>query len=210
MNSFTFKKAKKVQCYHDDKTHIMLAIFDYWHWSYEYNQKQLDIWFATTPTKWATSIPVQDFSIKVQTSIYYRDARLSAKRRPVYSKENVDWNKDSAHCVSFSVKFFGNHFNLSFSEKVYALYGDDIITIVETMRGFFAEFKEELKKIKSFDLKTVDDVLCNMSCRLCKFGINNSIPQIVRDEKMPKRYTILPVTKPTFDEETIITHPLPF
>lgn len=210
MNSFTFKKAKKVQCFHDDNTHIMLVIYDHWHWSYDYNQKQLNVWFATAPVQWTKNIPVSDFSIKVQTPIYSKDHRSSIKRKPVYSREQVDWDQDAVHCVPVKIQFFSNYFNISFNESVDGLYGDDIVTIVENMRGFFAEFKEHLKVIKSFDLDTVDAILTSMNCRLCAFGINNSKPEEVRDEKIAKRYSILPVNKSVFNEETIDTDTLPF
>ena len=78
------------------------------------------------------------------------------------------------------------------------------------MRAFFAEFREPLKTIKSFDQDTVDSILKGMNSRLCQFSVNNSASIRIRDEKIPKRYTILPVTKPTFDEETIDIDPLPF
>jgi hypothetical protein len=78
------------------------------------------------------------------------------------------------------------------------------------MRGFFTEFREELKRIKSFDLDTVDAILTSLNCRLCKFGINNSTPEKVRDEKIPKRYSILPATQSIFHEETTDIDPLPF
>ena len=210
MNSFTFKKAKKVQCFHDDNTQLMLVIYDSWHWSYDYSKKKLSVWFATTPTKWTKNIPVQDFSIKIQTPIYFKDSRLSVKRKPVYEKQSVDWDQDSAHCVSFKISFFSNYFNLSFDESVDALYGDDIIVILESMRGFFTEFREELKRIKSFDLDTLDAILTSLNCRLCKFGINNSTPEKVRDERIPKRYSILPATQSIFNEETTDIDPLPF
>ena len=203
MNSFTFKNPIKTQCYHDGNTQIMLVIYKHWNWSYRFNNKQLDVWFATSPAKWAKNIPVTDFSIKIQTPIYYKDGRTSIKGKPVYERQDVDWNEDNVHCVSFKITYWGNNFNLSFSEEIDNLYGDDIIVIVETMRGFFAEFREPLKTINSFDQETIDNILIGMNCRLCKFGMDNSIPQVVRDEKIPKRYSILPESKPTFHEETI-------
>lgn len=209
MNSFTFKNPVKTQCFHDGDSQIMLVIYKHWHWSYNFSKKQLDVWFATSPVKWTTNMPVTDFSIKVQTPIYFKDGRSSIKGKPVYEKQHVDWTKDRTHCVSFKIAFWSNYFNISFSEEVDNLYGDDIIVIVETMRGFFAEFREHLKTIKSFDETTVDNILKSMDCRLCKFGVNNSVAHNVRDEKIPERYTILPA-KTAFYEETIVIDPLPF
>lgn len=210
MNSFTFKNPVKTQCFHDGDSQIMLVIYKHWHWSYNFSNKKLDVWFATAPAKWTNNIPASDFSIKIQTPLYYKDPRASVKGKPVYERQAANWDEDSVHCVTFKIAFWSNYFNISFGEQVDNLYGDDIIVIVETMRAFFAEFRESLKTIKSFDIDTVDNILQGMNSRLCQFSVNNSASIRVRDEKIPKRYTILPVTKPTFDEETIDIDPLPF
>lgn len=200
-NSFTFKNPMKVQCYADGDLHIMLVMYKHWHWAYEYTNKKLDVYFPVPETKWSKNIAVTDFKVEVQTPIYFKDHRTSVRYKPVYEKSQINWDDVAVHALPVTVRFNNGHFNIEYKQSVDQLYGDDILTIVESMRGFFTEFREYLKKRTVQTIDDFDAILSEMNCRLCNIYVSNSNLQKVRDEKVTKRYGKLQETNEIKNEE---------
>ena len=135
-NSFTFKNPKRVGCYHSIKADNMSFVVEYknWHWRYE----------ATT-TELVVHLPL--------------NPRKSYKRKPVYEKGNINWEATKPDLMDINIYKDSFNIYLCFKQKVDNFYGDGIMTICQSMQGFWQEFRELLKQCKTCDPIELNDML---------------------------------------------------
>lgn len=189
-NSFTFKNPKRVGCYHSSKHNNMSFVVEYnnWHWRYEPLINELIVHIPLSPTKWLEALPEKHFTLQVQTPVYFFDFRKSYKRRPVYEKGNIDWEATKPDLMD--VNIYKDNFNvyLSFKQKVDNFYGDGIMNIYQSMRGFWQEFKELLKQSKTCDPNELNNMLDSINCRLITYNQNSLTPTYINPAKISARY----------------------
>lgn len=201
-NSFTFKNPKRVGCYHSIKHNDMSFVVEYknWHWRYEATTSELLVHLPLTPTKWLEALPEKHFSLQVQTPLYFFDARKSYKRKPVYEKGNIDWEATKPDLMD--VNIYKDSFNiyLCFKQKVDNFYGDSIMTVCQSMQGFWQEFRELLKQCKTCDPIELNEMLNSIDCRLITYNQNTLTPSYINPAKISARYGKLQDNeKPTID-----------
>ena len=190
-NSFTFKNPNRVQCYHGDKygNDISFIVeYKHWTWVYEPLTYQLDIFVPLGATKWLGALPEKNFTLEIQTPMYWYDHRKSFKRKPVYEKSNISW--DSLTIDLIDVKFSKTEFNayLNFKQPVKDFYGDQIMSIYQSMKGFWQEFRDLLKQAKNCDISELTNMLDSMNCRLISYNKDGLKAIPVNDAKISVRY----------------------
>ena len=88
------------------------------------------------------------------------------------------------------VNIYKDNFNvyLSFKQKVDNFYGDGIMTVYQSMRGFWQEFKELLKQSKTCDPNELNNMLDSINCRLITYNQNSLTPTNINPAKISARY----------------------
>lgn len=190
-NSFTFKNPKAVSCFHDERRGGTAITVSYigWFWMYEPENKELGIYFNIGPNNWLNTLPEKHFVINVQSPTYWYDHRRSFKRKPAYEKAIVNWNENNMLNI-IDIKFSKeNHYGyLSFKQKVSNLHGDSIMGIYQSMKGFWQEFRELLKKSKTCDSAELNQLLTSMNSRLITYNTNSMTHQQINSYKKSFKY----------------------
>lgn len=203
-NSFTFKNPKKIGCYHSTKFNDISFVVEYnnWHWRYEPVNNELIVHLPINPTKWLEALPEKHFSLQVQTPIYFFDPRKSYKRKPMYERAEINW--ESIKPDLMDIHIYKDNFNiyLRFKQKVDNFYGDSIMTIYQSIKGFWQEFRPLLKQCKTCDPIELNNILNSIDCRLITYNQNTLTSTYINPAKISARYGNL-----QNDEKVIIDIP---
>jgi hypothetical protein len=190
-NSFTFKNPQRVGCYHSYKHggDISFVVeYKHWHWMYDPMIRELKIQIPVGTTKWLEALPEKHFSLQIQTPVYWYDHRKSFKRKPVYEKQNIHWDSLTPDLVD--VYFYKDGFNgyLTFKQQVSEFHGDQIMSIYQSIKGFWQEFRALLKESKTCDPVELTNMLDSINCRLITYNANTLSPTHINPAKISARY----------------------
>lgn len=210
-NSFTFKNPQRIGCYHSSHTDDISIVVQYrhWHWRYEAKESELVISIPLSATKWLAALPEKYFTLQIQTPIYWFDNRKSFKRKPVYEKLNTNWDALIPDIIDIS--FTKNDFDgyLNFKQTVNNFHGDRIVSIYQSMQGFWQEFRTLLKQSKTCDSMELNNMLDSMNCKLISYNIDSLTPTYINNRKLSSMY---PKLQPEHEnqETAIYSDDLPF
>lgn len=190
MNSFTFKNPQKINCYHDtakNEAHFTVN-YKFWSWTYSSESKMLLVRVVVNPTIWSSKIP--NFCINVQSPAYSFDHMQSVKRKPVYKKyTNQDFEK-SSNIIDLTVIKSDWSIEIFFKQEVNHCYGSEIMNIYHTIKGFWNEFKGELKHCKNFDVDNIQ-LMCNkINSKLITHTNDHIVITEVEEKEKCTRYKV--------------------
>jgi hypothetical protein len=120
----------------------------------------------------------------------------------VYEKQNINWDAITPDLID--VYFYKDGFNgyLTFKQQVSEFHGDQIMSIYQSMKGFWQEFRAVLKESKTCDPVELTNMLDSINCRLITYNANTLNPTYINPTKISARYPKLQLENE--NRETII------